>query len=414
MVLLLGLEIVALGAVASRLPAVRATAREAYRRVAGKGGVAPGPREGEQTQATPASASETGDVVLPASVVSPARVPRATAVAAVALPELWGIPDAAADSLLRHAVILEQLSAAVPRRHGGEAAGAWHLLWATCTHGTSLHHLLRSVASEAALLLVLRDSEGRCFGAFVPTLREPPADGTASAFYGTGEGFLFALATLTLPPLPELQLSSPTPGRRGHDEHICAYTYHWAKGRNEHFVRSDHDRLVLGSGGRSGVGLTCDSDLRFGSSGHCDTYDNPPLPAVATRLPSHFTGSRPSAPTPGDVQLSPSAAQSACTPPSATAPEPYAARQSEAAAACMHRATAQGPPSPPSHSQQQRAQEHLAEGPQAIELPVEFEITSVEVWALDEHATRGMEACAHHTRISLIGETVESEDVKLW
>ena len=190
----------------------------------------------------------------------------------------------------------------MPRRYGGECGGQWHLLYTTCVDGTSLAHMLRTVASDAALLVIVR-SRGRVFGAFVPELRDPhqphgdkadsaqsskdglalgglgglaahssagggggsssssPAGGNghygASAFYGSGESLLFALAELSLPPPPERQMSSPSPsgGKGAAGAKIFAYTYRWTPGANDHFVRSDAAGLYFGSGG-SGGGLS--------------------------------------------------------------------------------------------------------------------------------------------------------------
>ena len=90
----------------------------------------------------------------------------------VFLPELWADPERAERSVLRHKEVLETLESAVPRRYGGECGGQWHLLYTTCVDGTSLAHMLRTVASDAALLVIVR-SRGRVFGAFVPELRDP-------------------------------------------------------------------------------------------------------------------------------------------------------------------------------------------------------------------------------------------------
>jgi hypothetical protein len=125
MVVLLGLETAALGIVASRLPAVRATARDTVRWLYG---TEPGaPRDTSATSATTRSSA----------VRSPAAPLRPTI-----LPQLFGHREAATNSVLRHPAILDSVNASVPRRYNGEVGAHWHLLFTTDYDGTSLAHLL--------------------------------------------------------------------------------------------------------------------------------------------------------------------------------------------------------------------------------------------------------------------------------
>ena len=86
----------------------------------------------------------------------------------VLLPQLRANPEAAARSPLRLHAVLEQLANAVPRRFGGDVGGCWHLLFSTATDGRSLAHMLRTVAGDAALLLIVRCADHRVFGACHP------------------------------------------------------------------------------------------------------------------------------------------------------------------------------------------------------------------------------------------------------
>ena len=169
MPVLLGLEVAALSAVAYKLPAVRATARESasylYETLVGSE-PAVSPVEADDRQ--PASSSPS----------SPPRKKQPPPPAAtVMLPTLYANPEAALSSPLRLKGVLTQIANAVPRRFGGDVGGQWHLLFSTATDGTSLAHMIRTCAGDAALLLVVRDPSGRVYGAFCPVLREPSTGG---------------------------------------------------------------------------------------------------------------------------------------------------------------------------------------------------------------------------------------------
>jgi hypothetical protein len=389
----------------------------------------------------------------------------------VFLPELRGDPEHAERSVLRHKEVLETLDSAVPRRYGGEVGGQWHLLFTTSVDGTSLSHMLRTVASDAALLLVVR-SGGRVFGAFVPELRDPHApsgdradsarsskDGLAlgglgglaahsragssslpsssaassasfsggggggyfgaSAFYGSGESLLFALAELRLPPPPEAQRSSPSPsgGRRAGGAKVFAYTYRWTPGANSHFVRSDAEGLYFGSGGSGGVGLALQNPLTEGRSGHCDTYDNQPLPLVATPLTQVMRDL-------ARANLSRNASSNALA---GSGAEAHGAASPAAAAsgrggggvggrggggvgsAPLDVSDADEPPHTPIAGARTEEEGTPQPSSSTTSTPAgasggtggatHFELDCVEVWALDPRACRSMKACASHVRI---------------
>ena len=177
MPVLLGLEVVALSAVAVRLPAVRATAREAgnllYDTLI---------RTNDAPQAQVGVASEESSATDSRKKVHHSK--EQPPVAAPLLPELRADPEAAQRSPLRLREVLTQLAAAVPRRYGGEVGGVWSLLFSSSTDGVSLAHMLRTAHGELAFLLVVRDEANRVFGAFSPVLRD------LSAAHGGGGGHL--------------------------------------------------------------------------------------------------------------------------------------------------------------------------------------------------------------------------------
>ena len=419
MVVLLGLETAALGIVASRLPAVRATARDTVRWLYG---TEPGaPRDTAATSATTRSSA----------VRSPAAPLRPTI-----LPQLFGHREAATNSVLRHPAILDSVNASVPRRYNGEVGAQWHLLFTTDYDGTSLAHLLHQCASDAAMLVIVRSVDGRVFGAYINELLE--ATTKNDEWHGTGECFLFALAEVPLPPLPERQLSTPLPSGRAVTR-TALLPFRWQRGSNSQFVRVDATALVIGAGGTGGVGLLLDSDLCRGASGHTATFGNPPLPAVASLRPALTTApiATPDAAASGAVSsasIGPSGAVSSAsigpasaaayrlserasavtTPAAVPPPRPGTARRCSPGAP-LHTSTrpvSSAPSAPLASSASSISasgeldRDAAAAGAGAAPLAsegvpgaapegsIEFDVAVVEVWGLDER--RALHACAHH------------------
>ena len=413
MVVLLGLETAALGIVASRLPAVRATARDTVRWLYGTEPV--DPRDTAATSATTRSSA----------VRSPAAPLRPTI-----LPQLFGHREAATTSLLRNPAILDSVNASVPRRYNGEVGAQWHLLFTTDYDGTSLAHLLHQCASDAAMLVIVRSVDGRVFGAYINELLE--ATTKNDEWHGTGECFLFALAEVPLPPLPERQLSTPSPSGRA-VTHTALLPFRWQRGSNSQFVRVDATALVIGAGGTGGVGLLLDSDLCRGASGHTATFDNPPLPAVASAhhgavasVGSALTTApiaTPNTAASNDIRsasIGPAStaayrlaerASSVTAPAAAPPPRPGTARRCSPGAP-LHptsRPAASAPSAPSASSisvsvdrDRDRDRDAAAAGAGAAPLSsIEFDVAVVEVWGLDERACRALPATKGHVALML-------------
>eukprot|EP00966_Prymnesium_polylepis_P011126 255901-Prymnesium_polylepis.1 len=201
MVVGLGLEVVAIGALGNALRKTELGGRvannlaDAYTYVAS----AIGSQEEEAPDASPPVrvSQPLRQVLLPTLHVDPSLVQAE-----------GDSPPPAAQLVMCTPGVLEQLAAAAPRRYGDTGA-AWNLIFYTSLHGCSLAHLLRRTAQVGPCLLVIADSQGRAFGAFCSELRDRASD----SFYGVGETFLFALERMVLPALPERQLSSPSPSK---------------------------------------------------------------------------------------------------------------------------------------------------------------------------------------------------------
>ena len=117
----------------------------------------------------------------------------------------------------------------------------WELLYSTEQHGCSLRTFHSRLAGHAGTLLVVLDSAGHIFGAYVSEEWEQRA-----RYFGNGETFLFRV--------------QPSFAR-----------YDWAR-QNDHFVLPAADCIAFGGGGH--FALYLDESLEFGSSQPSATFDN--------------------------------------------------------------------------------------------------------------------------------------------
>eukprot|EP00967_Tisochrysis_lutea_P126448 scaffold213812_cov19-Tisochrysis_lutea.AAC.1 len=125
----------------------------------------------------------------------------------------------------------------------------WTLAFSTEVDGYSLQSLLRKVEGRSESVLLLRDSGGAVFGAFIS---QPWRSGPR--YFGTGETFLFST-------------------RRSEGEEPQLRTFRWTRA-NDHFVHVDCGGLAFGS---PECGLAIDASLEAGSSRISRTYGNDPL-----------------------------------------------------------------------------------------------------------------------------------------
>lgn len=427
MVIFMGLEVVAVGAVAAQMPGIGERMRYAAQRIGDASSVilgdhssvapAPAPRSAAASSSAstppprsrPAAAGEPSPMRVGLTEPSPMRVGLSRRPRPTVLPELRGNAEAAASSVLLRPDVLAQVAASLPRRYGDTGA-AWHCLFSTATDGFSLAHLLRTCHGAGAVVVLVHDRTGRVFGAYCSELRaidDAPAGGSGSGFYGTGEAFLFALAQLALPPLPEKQISSPDPSAPDASS-VVVFAFGWQRGHNDHFVRADGKHgLVLGAGG-----LLLDSELRRGASAYCETFSNPPLPRVATPITQAMAddgaplewavdeaGPRsPRARIAAAVAAAGGAAARAgarAAPaerrPSAGADADDVCEWSEVPLADDAAGAADAGAQPTPHSPSRAGASEQQDGG-----AVEFGVARVEVWAVDEAACRALAACKEH------------------
>ncbi len=133
---------------------------------------------------------------------------------------------------------------ALPHRH---RRSDWCLVYSTAVHGASLYTLYTRTQRLSHSILAIRDRNGHVFGAFVAEAWRP----NASAFYGTGECFVFRA-----------------------NSHGQVERYPWT-GKNNFFQYSGPRFLAVGGG--THFALWLDNELLSGTSGYSETFDNPPL-----------------------------------------------------------------------------------------------------------------------------------------
>ncbi|KAJ2548343.1 oxidation resistance protein 1 [Coemansia sp. RSA 1933] len=133
-------------------------------------------------------------------------------------------------------------------------AKSWRLVYSIDQHGISIHTMLDLCAHEKSVLLAIKDTKGKVFGAY---LNEPIR--LSPSFYGQGTCFLWKAFR-----------ASPESRRK---DAVKSFKY---TGGNEYFILCDPDFVAIG-GGRGKFGLWFKSDFLHGYSARCPTFNNEPL-----------------------------------------------------------------------------------------------------------------------------------------
>ncbi|CAK9023503.1 Oxidation resistance protein 1 (Protein C7), partial [Durusdinium trenchii] len=123
----------------------------------------------------------------------------------------------------------------------------WALVYSSQRDKADIADLYAKAGEFAATLLVIKDSKGAVFGGFTA---EPWAlDESRQSYFGSRDSFVFTLE-------PSFQ--------------VFLYA-----GGNEYFQLANEDSLAMGGGGE--LGFLLDEDMQSGTSGPCDTFQNPCL-----------------------------------------------------------------------------------------------------------------------------------------
>ena len=117
----------------------------------------------------------------------------------------------------------------------------WELLYSTEQHGCSMRTCYDRIAGRRDTLLVILDSQGHIFGAYISEAWE-----RRNRYFGNGETFLYSV-------------------------HPGFARYDWTR-VNDHFVLAAGDCIAFGGGGH--FGLYLDASFEFGSSQESATFGN--------------------------------------------------------------------------------------------------------------------------------------------
>ena len=132
----------------------------------------------------------------------------------------------------------------------------WKRLFSINLHGDCVSTMLNQCKSFRHTMIVLKTSQGTLLGGFASEPWKVRAGFNKCSYYGTGASFLF----------------SDYPGEPGRRFSF----YKWV-GANDYCQLCDTDtgRIALGGGGN--FGLVIEDNFLKGSTGPCDTFDNPSL-----------------------------------------------------------------------------------------------------------------------------------------
>ena len=119
------------------------------------------------------------------------------------------------------------------------------MLFSTDVDGYSLTTLLNRCGASARTYLLIRTSQGKIFGAYLPS---PWQRASTKLFYGTSESFVFSFAE--------------SPPR----------AYPWSLGNQDFFISTSDRHLCIG-----GDAIWLDKDLSHGFTSASKTFKSPPL-----------------------------------------------------------------------------------------------------------------------------------------
>jgi hypothetical protein len=134
----------------------------------------------------------------------------------------------------------------------------WKRLYSLQRDGDSFaSSFLNLVKNQTKTLLVIETTNREVMGAYCNTPWECQGGSIGAQFYGSAQACLFSI-------------------RRDTQK---VDVYRWT-GRNRYIQVCDvqHKMIALGGGGKDGeFGLCVEDDFRIGSTGPCETFNNPPL-----------------------------------------------------------------------------------------------------------------------------------------
>lgn len=179
--------------------------------------------------------------------------------------QLLGRHDQSVDGLL-HDSEAELLRTHLPANQ--REATKWNLVYSLEQHGVSLNTLYhRAQAIKTGLMLVIKDTGGSLFGAYLSDSLRPSV-----GYYGTGQCFLWKSLCNGDKAVTHESTGTSSAGAESESQ---VQVYH-ATGINEYLIHSEVNFIALG-GGDGAFGLWIDQELLNGFSNPCPTFNNPCL-----------------------------------------------------------------------------------------------------------------------------------------
>jgi len=151
---------------------------------------------------------------------------------------------------------------------------SWERVYSLVRDGDSFYTMLQKVQSYRHTIVVIRTREGDILGGYADE-RWKKQD----SFYGGGQSFLFATRPSLLVPTtnttPTIYTNQEQDMRsKQHNDPISIYKW---TGKNSFAQMCDVEQGRLAMGGGGSFGFVVQEHFTRGSTGHCNTFDNPPL-----------------------------------------------------------------------------------------------------------------------------------------
>lgn len=153
---------------------------------------------------------------------------------------------------------------------------SWNRCFAIGRDGDSFVTFLDCCSYFNQSLVVIRTMQGHILGGFVSrTWKVQAAD--RHSYYGTGQSFLFC----SHPDEAYMLRGTTNENTSNTTAQLCSDDiplrfYHWS-GVNDYCQICDTDRQILCMGGEGDFGWIVKENFERGQTGHCRTYNNPPL-----------------------------------------------------------------------------------------------------------------------------------------
>jgi hypothetical protein len=153
---------------------------------------------------------------------------------------------------------------------------SWERVYSLVRDGDCFYTMLQKVESYRHTLVVIRTTEGDILGGYGDEYWKKQ-----DSFYGGGQSFLFATRPSLLVPTTNTTMPTICANQEQDIDMQSKHTdpisvYKWT-GKNRYAQMCDVEQGRLAMGGGGSFGFVLQEHFTKGSTGHCKTFDNPPL-----------------------------------------------------------------------------------------------------------------------------------------